>query len=61
MRGGGGTPQEISKVRNSISYDSLDHICVHSFSVSGKTKRKKVKPRTCVWRCIGEERGGGGS
>ena len=43
-------------------------ICVHSFSVSGKkqqqkNKQKKVKPRTCVWRCIGEKVvvvGGGG-
>ena len=60
--GGGGTQTpEISEVRNSISYDSLDHVYLRAFLFSIRKKNGKVKPRTCVWRCIGDVVGGGGS
>ena len=54
--GGGTQTPEISKVRNSISYDSLDQVYLRAFLFSiREKKRKKVKPRTFVWRCTGEE------
>ena len=60
--GAGTQTPEISKVRNLISYDSLDHVYLRAFlfSMRGKNTRKKVKPRTCVWRCIWEKVGGRG-
>ena len=63
MGGGAGGGEGALKLKKSAKQEIQYHmilwtIRVHSFSVyvkkSGKKKRKKVKPRTCVWRCIGK-------
>ena len=58
--GGTQTP-EISKVRNSISYDSLDHSRAFLFSIRKKMEKSEAK-NLCVevhWGRGGGRRGGG--
>ena len=52
MRGGGTQTPEISKVRNSISYDSLDHLRAFLFSIRKKSEAKNL--------CVEVHWGGGG-
>ena len=46
--GGGGGGSEISKVRNSIPYESLDNVYLHSFSVSGRKEETSEAKNLCV-------------
>ena len=57
MGGGGTQTPEISKVRNTISYDSLEHSRAFLFSIRKKKKQKKSEAKNL---CLAVQWGGGG-
>ena len=61
-RGGGTQTLEISKVRNSISYDSLDHVYLGAllFRIRKKKTEKSEAKNLCVGVNWGGDGGGGG-